>query len=221
MLEKTTLWKEYFPKFTESTDPAIQLLMDSAILKELPADQIVFYPGAVCENYLLMLEGSIRAQLISENGREVSLYTVRSGDSCVLTTSCLLGNERYPAEGITEDKVKAFLFTAKDFQLAIHNSLFFRNFVFNNFAHRLANIIARMEDVVFGAIDKRLAIVLLKSSNNTIKKTHQELASELGTAREVVSRHLKRFEAHGWVELARGSITVNDFDSLTQLTNIK
>ncbi|MEE9396291.1 MAG: Crp/Fnr family transcriptional regulator [Methylococcales bacterium] len=221
MLEKTTLWKEYFPKFTESTDPAIQLLMDSAILKELPADQIVFYPGAVCENYLLMLEGSIRAQLISENGREVSLYTVRSGDSCVLTTSCLLGNERYPAEGITEDKVKAFLFTAKDFQLAIHNSLFFRNFVFNNFAHRLANIIARMEDVVFGAIDKRLAIVLLKSSNNTIKKTHQELASELGTAREVVSRHLKRFEAYGWVELARGSITVNDFDSLTQLTNIK
>ena len=221
MLEKTTLWKEYFPKFTESTDPAIQLLMDSAILKELPADQIVFYPGAVCENYLLMLEGSIRAQLISENGREVSLYTVRSGDSCVLTTSCLLGNERYPAEGITEDKVKAFLFTAKDFQLAIHNSLFFRNFVFNNFAHRLANIIARMEDVVFGAIDKRLAIVLLKSSDNTIKKTHQELASELGTAREVVSRHLKRFEAYGWVELARGSITVNDFDSLTQLTNIK
>lgn len=221
MLENTTLWKKYFPNFAESNDPAVQLLMDSAFLKELPADQIVFYPGAVCENYLLMLEGSIRAQLIAENGREVSLYTVRSGDSCVLTTSCLLGNERYPAEGITEDKVKAFLFTAKDFQQAIHHSLFFRNFVFNNFAHRLANIIARMEDVVFGAIDKRLANVLLTSASKTVKKTHQELASELGTAREVVSRHLKRFEAYGWVELARGIITVTDVDSLTDLINIK
>ena len=221
MLENEVLWKKYFPRFVESDDPALKTLMHSATRVDWPANQPVFYAGAPCENYLLMLEGSIRAQLIAENGREVLLYTVRSGDSCVLTTSCLIGNERYPAEGITENEARAFIFPSTEFQRAIDHSAFFRQFVFTNFAKRLASIIARMEDVVFGAIDGRLARSLLDSKESTIKKTHQELAAELGTAREVVSRHLKRFEAHGWVELARGVIKLKNISSLERLINTK
>ena len=101
-------WEKYFPQFVQSNDDAVNRLMDAAKKVEIPAGQVVFYPGSRCENYLLMLEGCIKTQLISEGGREVLLYYVRSGDSCVLTTSCLLAGDRYPAEGITEENTTAF-----------------------------------------------------------------------------------------------------------------
>ncbi|MGR9117573.1 MAG: Crp/Fnr family transcriptional regulator, partial [Gammaproteobacteria bacterium] len=132
------LWEKYFPQFVKWDDPATNRLMDNAQKIEIPAGRIVFYPGDLCQNYLLMLEGCIKTQLISENGREVLLYYVRSGESCVLTTSCLLGGNRYPAEGITEQNVIAFVIPAQVFQDTVEHSAFFRRFVFENFARRLS-----------------------------------------------------------------------------------
>ncbi len=108
MLNHKELWENYFPQFLQANDPIIEQLMESAKLFRLPERRQVFYPGSHCENYLLMLEGCVKAQLISENGREIILYHVQPGDSCVLTTSCLLSGERYPAEGITEADIAAF-----------------------------------------------------------------------------------------------------------------
>ena len=109
MPENEVLWATYFPQFVQCGDQSVDSLMASANLVEIPAGQQVFYPGKACENYLLMLKGSIKTQLLSESGREILLYYVRSGESCVLTTSCLLGGNRYPAEGITESDVSAFV----------------------------------------------------------------------------------------------------------------
>ena len=218
MPNNAKLWEMYFPQFIHSNDPEVDRLMESAVKIEIPAGQQVFYPGSACENYLLMLVGCINTKLISENGREVLLYHVRSGDSCVLTTSCLLSGEHYPAEGVTEENVTAFVIPAAVFHHGINHSPFFRQFVFKNFAQRLSSVISRMEEVVFGPIDQRLSKMLLDTHKTVIKMTHQELAAELGTAREVVSRHLKRYEAYGWVNLSRGTLEITDAPALKKLS---
>jgi len=208
------LWATYFPQFIENRDKGVELLMDSSSLKTLPAGRQVFYPGSICENYLLVLTGAVKVQIMSENGREVLLYHVRSGDSCVLTTSCLLSGDSYPAEGGTEGEVTAFAMSAHAFYRCIEQSSFFREFVFKNFSSRLSKLIGRMETVVFDTIDQRICKALLESGEKIIVKTHQELAYELGSAREVVSRHLKNFENYGWVNLNRGTIEIINRDAL-------
>jgi CRP/FNR family transcriptional regulator, anaerobic regulatory protein len=218
MQSQQQLWQQYFPQFIATHEATMNSLMASANLLHIPAGKQVFYSGCSCENYLLMLEGRIKTQLISESGREVLLYHVCSGDSCVLTTSCLLGGNCYPAEGITETEVLAFSISASAFHRCLEQSAFFREFVFKNFAHRLAAVISRMEEVVFGAVDARLSKLLVSYQRTTLNITHHELAAELGTAREVVSRHLKYFEKQGWLQLNRGTIEITDFNALKKIS---
>ena len=209
-----SLWKSHFPEFLSSNDKVVTQLMDAAILVKIPAGQQIFYQGKSCENYLLMLSGSVKTQILSSDGREVLLYHVQAGESCVLTTSCLLGGNEYPAEGYTESAVSAFVIPSHVFHRCLQQSEFFREFVFRNFSKRLADVINRMGTISFGSVDQKLAKALLAFGGKTIHKTHHELALELGSAREVVSRHLKRFESLGWLSLNRGNIEIIDFESL-------
>jgi CRP/FNR family transcriptional regulator len=213
------LWKLHFPEFAGNNDNVVRQLMNSAIVINIPPRQQVFYPGKVCDNYLLMLSGSIKAQIMSADGREILLYHVHAGDSCVLTTSCLLGDNNYPAEGFTESEVSAFAIPAHVFHRCLEQSSFFREFVFRNFSKRLANVIKRMESISFGSVDQKLARALLAVGEKNIRMTHNELALELGSAREVVSRHLKRFESYGWLTLSRGSIQNINFEALSKIMN--
>jgi CRP/FNR family transcriptional regulator, anaerobic regulatory protein len=213
------LWATYYPYFLTHKDKGLELLMANSVLVKLPAKQQIFHPGSTCENYLLVLEGAVKVQLLSETGREVLLYQVGSGDSCILTTSCLLSGDHYPAEGVTETDVTAFAISASAFHRCIDLSPYFREFVFKNFSARLAKLISRMEFVVFGSIDHRLSHLLLASGQDEISKTHQDLANELGSVREVVSRHLKIFESYGWVALKRGKIIVLNPQALGKLAD--
>jgi CRP/FNR family transcriptional regulator len=212
------LWETHFPEFIDCGESAIESLMESATLAKIPAGQQVFASGGNCENYLLLLKGSVKTQLISENGREILLYQVLPGDSCVLTTSCLLSGDKYPAEAFTEEDTAAFVISEHAFYRCMENSAFFREFVFKNFSERLTNVIGRLGEVVFTGIDSRLSKELLNANKKTLKITHQELATKLGSAREVISRHLKQFEAKGWVSLNRGTVTIIDPEALKRLT---
>ena len=176
-----SLWKKHFPEFLGSQDKVLSQLMDAAILVNIPAGQQIFYPGKSCENYLLMLSGSVKTQILSSDGREVLLYHVQAGESCVLTTSCLLGGNAYPAEGYSESEVSVFAIPAHIFHRCLQQSDFFREFVFQNFSKRLADVIERMGVLSFGTVDQKLAKVLLAFGSNTIHKTHNELALELGS----------------------------------------
>jgi len=213
------IWKQHFPEFVSQDDDVLKQLMESAALIRLPAGQQVFYPGKVCEHYLLVLSGSVKAQILSSDGREVTLYHVGSGDSCVLTTSCLLGDNQYPAEGFTETDVEAFAIPAYIFHRSLAHSVFFRDFVFRSFSARLADVMKRMESISFGSIDQKLAKALLSDQALHVRKTHHELANEMGSVREVVSRHLKRFESQGWLGLHRGSIEIRDVEALKRLAS--
>jgi len=217
-ISREALWELHFPEFIMAAETGLNSLMASAKVVELADGQQVFYPGALCEQYLLVLEGSVRAQIISESGREMLLYQVSPGESCVLTTSCLLSGDNYPAEGVTEGKVLAFSISSHTFYRCMEQSAFFREFVFKKFSARLSDVISLLEDVAFSAIDTRLAKALLAEGLDVIALTHQELAKKLGSAREVVSRHLKRFEVYGWVSLNRGTVTILDADALLKLS---
>ena len=212
-------WPSCFPELTQSNDQAIEQLLVAAHTVTVQAQEFVFHMGAPCHSYLLSVDGTLRVQLTAKSGREVTLYRVQPGGSCILTTSCLLSGERYPAEAIAETEVTALAIEHQGFQKSLDESADFRRFVFTNFSRRLADTIHRMEEITFTSIDKRLAGVLLDSetTESLANITHHALAVELGTAREVVSRHLKRFESNGWINLGRGEIEITDQENITRI----
>lgn len=203
------------PGWRDADAIAVDQLLADAQVVNLDKGHFVFHMGDLCKAFLILLEGDVRVQLISPGGREVTLYRIGPGGSCILTTSCLLSHENYPAEAIAESGVRALAISTSSFQAALENSSWFRKFVFDGFSSRLTSVIQKIEDLAFTSIDARLATVLLDLDSKGIEGvTHQRIAAELGTAREVVSRHLKRFEADGLVRLGRGRVTVTDRDQL-------
>lgn len=210
------LLDQWFPQ----SDPVLQQLRMQVQMVSLDAGETVFRCGDPCRNYLIVLEGSVRVQVLSAGGREVVLYRVLGGQSCVITTSCLISHESYPAEGVTDVSTLAMVIPQGLFNEALGVSEPFRRFVFANQGMRLSDLIQRIEDVAFGRVDSRLARLLVDRSNGQtarVQATHQQLASELGTAREVISRQIKAFEKNGWVAARRGAVEVLDRDALTHV----
>ena len=201
-------WRRALPDLAAQADAALEAIMNSARRVHLPADVPAFVDGSRCESYLLVVEGRVRVQAHGRNGRDITLYRVEPGQSCILTTSCLLSGDPYPAEGISETEVTAVALPAGLFQRGLNESAAFRRYVFRNYGQRLSALIGRLEEVAFERIESRLGQALLArhTDGGAIVTTHQQLASELGTAREVVSRELKRFQSRGWVRLGRGRI---------------
>lgn len=199
------------PELVDADEAVLERLLDNAQVVKLDHDRFVFHAGDLCQAFLILLDGEVRVQLTAENGREVTLYRIGPGGSCILTTSCLLSDEHYPAEAIAESDVEALAIPVTSFQSALEGSQWFRRFVFDGFSSRLTSVIQKIEQIAFTAIDVRLAGVLLELDRKGVEKiTHQDIAVELGTAREVVSRHLKRFESEGWVRLGRGRVALID-----------
>jgi len=199
------------PGLADADEAILDRLLERAQVVKLGHDRFVFHAGDLCQAFLILLDGEVRVQLTAANGREVTLYRIGPGGSCILTTSCLLSNEHYPAEAIAESDVEALAIPVSSFQSALESSQWFRRFVFDGFSSRLTSVIQKIEQIAFTGIDVRLAGVLLELDRKQVENiTHQDIAVELGTAREVVSRHLKRFESEGWVQLGRGQVSIVD-----------
>ena len=148
------------------------------------------------------------------------MYRVEPGDTCALTTSCLIGKEDYPAEAIVEEDVTALMVPDHEFRQALLDSERFRLFVFRGFSGRLCAIVSRMESVTLNTIDERLVGLLLHNDSDVLVDiTHQALATEIGTAREVVSRKLRSFESDGLIRSMRGRIEILDRDKLRALAS--
>ncbi len=174
----------------------------------VPAGTQVFEPGQSADNLLLLLEGTVRVQQRSETGREVTLYRVHAGESCVLTTACMLAFEDYSADGIAETDVVAVAIPRATFDDLVGRSPVFREFVFTAYSRRITDLFTLIDDIVFQRMDVRLASRLLElaDENDVVQATHAALGTELGTAREVISRTLAEFHRRGWVEQARGEV---------------
>lgn len=195
-----------------------QLLAQSKIV-HLPANEVIFGPGRVPENLLLLLEGTIRVQHLSAEGREIVVFRVSGGDSCILTTACLLAYENYAAEGVAETDIEAVAIPRAIFEDLVSSSKDFRKFMFRAYSKRIADLFLTIEEIAFQRMDVRLAQRLLEMDrgSHVIKATHAQLASELGSAREVITRQLREFQRRNWVRIGRGSVELTDIDGLQRL----
>ncbi|KAA9009475.1 Crp/Fnr family transcriptional regulator [Histidinibacterium aquaticum] len=194
-------------------------LLEGSEVVEVPAGTQIFSPGQSADNFLLLLKGTVRVQQKSETGREVFLYRVHAGESCVLTTACMLAFEDYAADGVAETDVRAVAIPRRTFDDLAGRSPLFREFVFKAYSRRITDLFTLIDDIVFQRMDVRLAARLLELADEAgvVHATHQVLASELGTAREVISRTLSEFHRRGWVEQARGEVRLSGREGLERL----
>ncbi|MDQ7010394.1 MAG: Crp/Fnr family transcriptional regulator [Mariprofundaceae bacterium] len=215
-------WTAVFPDLAAITDECWLREASAARVMNVPPGAVLFRDGDDCSSYVMVVEGAIRVQKIDPQGREILLYRVEEGQTCMLTTTCLIGTQAYPAEGVAETAVRLVALTYPSFHRALIGSEAFRSFVFRSIGQRISDLMLLIEDVAFGRMDARLSRVLLKrfqEKGETLVCTHQELATELGTAREVVSRLLKDFEHKGWVSLGRGRIRILAAGSLGEVAD--
>ena len=165
------------------------------------AGTVLFDERQPCLGFPFVLAGSIRVAKAAANGRQLPLYRVQAGESCILTSSCLLGHADYNARGVAETETTLALLPRPLFDALLEQPAF-RDFVFHLFAERMADLMQLVEEVAFRKLDQRLAALLL-GKGKLLHTTHQQLADELGSVREMVSRLLKGFADQGLVRLAR------------------
>lgn len=187
-------------------------LVQRARVTRYAAGKVVFGPDNVPDSLMFLVEGTIRVLQTSQTGRDIVLYRVEAGESCVLTTACMMAEEAYNAEGIAETDVVTVILPRAAFDRLASEEPAFRSFVFAAYSRRLIDLLRVVDDVAFGKIDVRLAerILDLAPDDIEISTTHQQMASELGTAREVVSRVLHDFAKRGLISQTRGRIVLED-----------
>jgi len=220
-MTETLEWVERFPGLSRLAPEVKQMLLSQSAVVDVPHGTTIFGPGHSPENMLFLLDGTVRVQQVSDTGHEIVLYRIHAGESCVLTTACLLAFEDYSAEGIAETDVRAAAIPRALFDELVGQSKPFRDFVFAAFSKRITDLFLMIDEVAFQRLDVRLADKLIKLSqdHDVIKTTHQMLSVELGTAREVVSRQLQEFQRRGWVEQSRGSVKLLDRAQLQRLAH--
>lgn len=196
-----------FPTLAELPSRLALEVERQAMNLNAPAGALLFDAGMTCQALPLVLEGRIKVSKRAENGREIRLYSVHPGELCIVTVSCLLGGDPYPATGVAETAVSALALPRALILRLVAEHPPFREMAFNLFAERLTGLMQLVEEVAFRKLDQRLAAWLLERGP-LIAVSHQEVADELGSVREIVSRLLKQFEEEGSVRLGRERIEV-------------
>jgi CRP/FNR family transcriptional regulator len=185
----------------------------------LPAGQVLFEEGAPCRGFPLVLSGGVRVARGTPGGRTLELYRVLPGEVCVVSTACTLGRAPLQAWGQTLSMTEVAVLPPLAFdKLLVHEA--FRRFVLGVFADRMADLMSLVEAVAFHKLDQRLALALLARGDEH-RGTHQALADELGTVREIVTRLLRRFERAGWVELGRERVSILNVTALQAVADGK
>jgi CRP/FNR family transcriptional regulator, anaerobic regulatory protein len=209
---------ELYPVFGAIPEAAFDQTLAQAISATVPAGALVFDERSACQGFPMLLAGKIKVVKAAANGRELQLYRVTPGESCIITSSCLLGNSPYSARGVAETELQLLIIPPPVFQKLLQTQEPFREYVFGLFSERLAEMMELVEEVAFHKLDQRLAALLL-SRGRVVQVTHQSLADDLGSVREMISRLLKNFAEQGLVALGREQIEILDAARLRRLAD--
>ncbi|MBP6177273.1 MAG: Crp/Fnr family transcriptional regulator [Anaerolineales bacterium] len=188
----------------------------AAFFARIPAGHDVFLEGDRVEAIALLISGVVRVYKIGDTGREITLYRFGNGSSCILTANAILSQNTFPAVATVEQDAEAVMIPADVFRDWVKRFDLWRDFVFDLLSQRLSTVMAIVDEVAFHRMDRRVAALLLEMAKrqNPIKITHQEIASELGSSREVISRLLEDFVNDGSIRSGRGALEVLDFELL-------
>ncbi|MBI3093921.1 MAG: Crp/Fnr family transcriptional regulator [Rhodocyclales bacterium] len=207
-----------YPVLGKLPPGVVQRIRDSLQTMTIPSGTVVFDERQPCRGFPFVLEGTIRVAKCSGSGRELPLYRVLAGESCIITSSCLLGHADYNARGVAEGATTLALLPRPLFDEMLGEPAF-RDFVFALFSERMAELMQLVEEVAFRKLDQRLAALLL-GKGRLVHATHQQLADELGSVREMVSRLLKGFAEQGLVRLGREQVEVLDAAGLRKMASV-
>lgn len=208
--------KTLYPALASLDDGRFDALLNESHLVQVKAGTVLFDDESPCQAFPMLVEGTIRVSKVGASGRELQLYRVGPGESCILTSSCLLGHIAYNARGVAETDMVAVTLPQSVFSRLVGEHEPFRQYVFSLFAERISDLMQLVEAVAFHRLDQRLAALLL-GKGKVIHVTHQALADELGSVREIVSRLLKTFAEQGLVSLSREQIEIVDASGLRKL----
>jgi CRP/FNR family transcriptional regulator len=198
------------PVLKAANSELTRAFQQSAFLARIPAGKDVFNEGDAVEAIALLLSGVVRVYKIGETGREITLYRFGLGQSCILTANAILSRQAFPAIATVEQDAEAVMIPASTFREWVKRYDLWRDFVYDLLSQRLVSMMAIVDEVAFRRMDSRVANLLLSrcQGNNPILITHQEIAAELGSSREVISRILEDFAAQGAILPARGMIEI-------------
>jgi CRP/FNR family transcriptional regulator len=200
-----------FPTLAAAPAATLERIARTSLHRRMPAGTVMFNAHSPCGGFPFVLAGTVRVLQRYPNGRELQLYRVKPGESCLLSGSCLLGSVDYDATGVAETDVELLILPPPEFHALIAEDETFRRHVFALFGERLSALMQVVEAVAYQKLDQRLAALLVgRPADAEIHATHQALADELGSVREIVSRLLRNFEDHGWVELGRERVRIVD-----------
>lgn len=209
-----------YPALAGLTAEQLAPLLSPQAVMNLPAGSQVFAEHQPCQGFPLLLEGSIKVVKLAASGRELMLYRVAPGGSCIISSSCLLGHTDYNARGIAETPLTLTILPLPTFSRLMLETPAFRDFIFHLFAERIGELMQLVEEVAFARLDQRLAKLLLARQEEVLYVTHQQLADELGSVREIVSRLLKGFAAQGLVSLGREQLSITDRGGLQKMAAV-
>ena len=203
------------------------LTVEERMLVEQNVREVAFPKGAMvhgaeeCLGLVLVKAGRLRACLLSEEGREVTMFRVEEGESCVLSASCVISQITFETHLTAEEDTTLFVLPSGIFQRLTEKNIYIRCFLFEMATERFSEVMWVMQQILFLGFDQRLAALLAdyvrSAGRSTLHRTHEELARDLGSAREVVTRMLRRFSEEGLVELSRGVVTVKDVKGLEKI----
>lgn len=197
--------------------PAAQVQLRAVSQQNIAKGKVLFRPGDLAQGFVVVLGGRIEVRLTGPSGREILLYAVEPGQSCVQTTLGLMADERYSGEAIAATDAQVVLIPRALFEALIHDEHAFRGFVMQALGRRMQDVTRLLERVAFGSIECRLAAALLElAAGGQVTATQAELAARIGSAREVVTRRLDAFQRAGWVETDRGTVRLIDITALTK-----
>ena len=221
-LENRKLLSEHFSAWDHMTEEEQDALLNNATLLHYPKGANLHSGESDCVGLFLIKSGTLRAYMLSESGKEITLYRISKGDMCVLSASCVLSTITFDVHVDTEEDTELLLIRANFFEALSAHNLYVECWAYKLATQRFSDVMWAMQQILFMSMDKRLAVFLWdeasKTGSDTLTITHEQAARYMGSAREVVTRVLKYFAAEGIVELSRGGIKILDKHKLFLLT---
>ncbi len=216
MDRKLNRWAEQFPFLAKLPAGDFARIADAIHFAALKPGEIAYQEEWECPNYIMCVDGRTRVYKTNTAGREVLIYKVESGGTCVLTTQCLLSNSNFPAESVAEAPTELATIPAAQFHIFTAEIPAFREFVLRDYTRLLGSMFSLIDSVAFATVEQRLARRLLVDVGEgwCVTKTHRELAADIGSVREIVSRHLGDWERNGWIKSFRGKLELLDKKAL-------
>lgn len=226
MLEQANMefMKNLLPFWDNLSDQQAQAISANTKAVNYTRGQNVHSADNVCIGVLIVKSGELRTYMLSEDGRDITLYRLGKGDVCILSASCVLSNITFDVYIDAERDTEVLLISSAVFSRLMEENVYAENFALRVAADRFSDVMWAMEQILFMSFDRRLAVFLLdetaKIETDTLPLTHEQIARYMGSAREVVSRMLKHFSKESIVVLSRGGVRVLNKERLRQLSGV-